>query len=214
MFADRYEAGVLLAKKLKEMYGDELAGNPQVLVLAIPRGGVVTGDAVAEYLGIKMDVVASRKIGTPYNPELAVGAVTPDGGFFANQEIIEAAGVSTTYINEQISKQKREIERRLIKFRGRADYKLEGRTVVLVDDGIATGATVLAAISWLKRQSLKKLIVAAPVCSRETLLRLKHMADEVLVLHSPVLFQAVGEFYQDFTQVEDDQVVAIMGKYL
>jgi predicted phosphoribosyltransferase len=118
-----------------------------------------------------------------------------------------------TYLDEQVAIQKREIERRLLKFRGSRDYQLAGKFVILVDDGIATGATVFAAINWLRSQKIRKLIVAVPVGPRDTITKLKTVADDVIVLQTPFLFEAVGEFYEDFSQVIDEDVVETMRKY-
>lgn len=213
-FHDRRDAAALLAVKLKEIYDKRfLAEEEKPLVLAIPRGGVITGDEIARWLKTDLDVIISKKIGAPDNPELAVGAVMHDGSFFPNYDIIVALGISEDYIRREISEKMKEIERRLDKFRGGKEYHLKGRTVILVDDGIATGATVFAAINWLKKQELKKLIVAIPVGPADTLEKLRQMTKDVVALHSPVVFMAVGEFYDDFAQVSDDEVVAIMSKY-
>ncbi|HEX6067444.1 MAG TPA: phosphoribosyltransferase family protein [Nitrososphaera sp.] len=211
-FKDRRDAAALLAIKLKEIYGKQFL-KEKPLILAIPRGGVVTGDEMAVRLGADLDVVVSKKIGAPGNPELAIGAVMHDGSFFPNADIITALGVDEDYIKQQISEKMKEIERRLGRFRGGREYRLEGRTVVLVDDGIATGATVFAAINWLKEQKLKKLIVAIPVGPADTIQRLKQIVSDVVVLRAPVVFMAVGAFYEDFKQVSDDEVVAIMSRY-
>lgn len=212
-FSDRREGGLVLARKLEKIYGQELVGNATALVMAIPRGGVVTGDAVAEHLHIKMDVVISRKVGAPSNPELAIGAVTPDGEFFANEDIIQATGATKSYITEQVARQRKEIKRRLLKFRGSMEYDLDGKTIILVDDGIATGATMFAAINWLKKRSPRKLVASAPVGSPDTISRLERAVDDVVVLHAPDYFHGVGQFFQDFSQVQDDEVVRIMKKY-
>ena len=213
-FHDRRDAAALLAVRLKEIYDKRfLTEKEKPLVLAIPRGGVVTGDEIAHWLGADLDVIISKKIGAPDNPELAVGAVMHDGSFFPNSDIIDALGITEDYIKLQISEKMKEIERRLDKFRGSKEYHLKGKTVVLVDDGIATGATVFAAINWLRKQDLKELIVAIPVGPADTIKRLRQIAKDVVVLHSPVAFMAVGEFYDDFAQVSDDEVVTIMNKY-
>jgi putative phosphoribosyl transferase len=211
-FRDRREAAALLAAKLQEVYHAEFL-EEKPLILAIPRGGVVTGDEIASRLGGDLDVVVSKKIGAPDNPELAIGAVMHDGSFFPNTDIIETLGIDEDYIKEQITQKMKEIERRLDRFRGGKEYNFGSRTGVLVDDGIATGATVFAAINWLKAQKLKKLIVAMPVGPADTIQRLKQVVGDVIVLYSPVIFMAVGAFYEDFAQVSDDEVVEIMGKY-
>lgn len=206
MFKDRVDAAEKLAKKLEWIKKE----NP--VILAIPRGGVVTGDVIAKILGLSLDIIVSRKIGAPYNPELAIGAVVHDGSFFPNSDLIAALEIPKKYLDEQITEQLQEIECRLVKFRGRKDYDLKDKTVVLVDDGIATGATVFVALEWIKKQKPKRVIVAIPVGPRDTIERLTKMA-EVVVLDDPVIFGAVGEFYQSFDQVEDYQVAEIMSSY-
>lgn len=210
-FKDRREAAGLLAEKLREKFPELLKERP--VILAIPRGGVVTGDEIAARLNADLDLIISKKIGAPENPELAIGALMHDGSFYPNEDIIRMLNVSSRYISEQSAEKMREIQRRLERFRGGKEYHIEGRVAILVDDGIATGATVFAAIEWLKNQKLKKLIVAVPVGPRETIFRLRQVVDYVVVLHCPSHFSAVGEFYDNFTQVEDDQVVEMMKKY-
>jgi predicted phosphoribosyltransferase len=136
-----------------------------------------------------------------------------DRSFFPNEDIIRILEVSEKYIQEQLKLQEQEIERRLVKFRGSSVYNLEGKIVFLVDDGIATGATLFAAIRWLRKQKVKKLVVAVPVGPSDTIARLEKLADEVAVLQAPLIFGSVGEFYSDFSQVTDDEVVRIMAKY-
>jgi predicted phosphoribosyltransferase len=212
VYKDRRDAAEFLAQKLDKKYGDSI-NRENAIILAIPRGGVITGDVIAERLGVSLDVLVSRKVGSPFNPELAVGAVMHDGSFFPNEDIIKMFDLPRTYLDEQVAIQKREIERRLLKFRGSRDYQLAGKFVILVDDGIATGATVFAAINWLRSQKIRKLIVAVPVGPRDTITKLKTVADDVIVLQTPFLFEAVGEFYEDFSQVIDEDVVETMRKY-
>ncbi|MEX1054308.1 MAG: phosphoribosyltransferase family protein [Nitrosopumilaceae archaeon] len=207
MFKDRVDAARKLAKKLEWLKKE----NP--IILAIPRGGVVTGDVIASELGAKLDIIVSRKVGAPDNPELAIGAVLHDGSYFPNERITIMLNVPQNYINQEIAVQMKEIERRLIRFRGSKEYNLEGKTVVLVDDGIATGATMFVAALWVKKQKPKKLIIATPVGAKETIDALSEIADKVVVLDSPVFFNAVGEFYQEFDQVDDYEVQEIMSKY-
>lgn len=225
IFIDRRDAAEQLAKKLewwkaettKESTGpDKLSTN--IVVLAIPRGGVVIGDVIASNLGSRLDIVVSRKIGAPSNPELAIGAVMPDGSVYTNENIVNHLSVPQEYIDSQAKAEVREIERRLYRFRGNIEYEesLRGKTVVLVDDGIATGATILAAAKWLRSKNLcKKLVIAAPVAppSDSTLESLKNLADEVVILYSPEPFYAVGQFYKKFPQVSDSEVIEIMQKY-
>lgn len=212
VYKDRKDAAEFLVQKLEEIYGNQLE-REHTVILGIPRGGVVTGDVIAEQLGVELDVLVSRKIGSPFNEELAVGAVMHDGTFFPNKDIIKTLDIPKMYIDRQIAVQMKEIERRLLKFRGSNNYYLEGKIVILVDDGIATGATIFAAIRWLRNQRVRKIVVAVPVGPPDTIMRLEKAADEVVVLQSPILFGAVGEFYQDFSQVTDDEVVEILQKY-
>lgn len=201
-FRDRIDAAQRLGKKLEEIPKDSI-------ILAIPRGGVVTGDVIAKMLGVSLDVIVSRKIGSPYNPELAIGAVAHDGSFFPNSNLINTLGITQDYLDEHIAEQMHEIERRLMKFRGKTDYDLKNKTVIIVDDGIATGATIFVALEWIKKQQPKKIIVAIPVGPKDTVERLRKIS-EVIVLHEPIVFGAVGEFYDSFEQIEDEQVIQIM----
>jgi predicted phosphoribosyltransferase len=187
----------------------------EIIIMAIPRGGVVIGDIIASSLGAELDIVVSRKIGAPHNPELAIGAVMHDGSFFPNEHVIRTLNVKQEYVNEQIFVQEKEIQRRLAKFRGSKQYVLMNKIVILVDDGIATGATMIAAIRWLGGQQPKTLMVAVPVAPKDTFDRLKEeqKVDQVIVLFLPVAFSAVGEFYKDFSQVSDEEVIEIMRRY-
>ncbi|HJU13701.1 MAG TPA: phosphoribosyltransferase family protein [Candidatus Nitrosotalea sp.] len=206
IFKDRADAARMLAKKL-EYLRDE---NP--VILAIPRGGVVTGDVIAKELGVKLDIIVSRKIGAPENRELAIGAVMHDGSFYPNTDIITALNVPREYVESEIKSELKEIERRLVKFRGNIKYDLQDKTVVIVDDGIATGATMFAAIWWLKKQHPKRLVAAIPVGPKDTIERLSQLA-EVVVLEAPEFFSAVGEFYYKFDQVEDSEVLEILKRH-
>lgn len=200
----------MLAQKLqglKERWGNSL------IVLAIPRGGVVTGEIIAKALGVGLDIIVAKKVGDPLNPEFAIGAVMHDGSFVPNEDVISSSDVSKQYIEESVSLLKKEIDRRLIKFRGNKTYHLVAKVALLVDDGVATGTTMFAAIKWLKTQRLRKLIVAIPVGPRDTIEKLRDIVDELIVLHSPSVFGAVGAFYQDFSQVTDDEVVKIMRRH-
>jgi len=207
LFQNREDAAKKLVKKLEWLKKE----NP--IILAIPRGGVITGNIIASELGAKLDIIVSRKIGAPDNPEFAIGAVMHDGSYFPNERNIIMLNVPQNYINQEIAVQMKEIDRRLVRFRGSKEYNFEGRTVVLVDDGIATGATMLVAALWVKKQKPKELIIALPVGPKETINMLSEVADKIIVLHLPYLFNAVGEFYQEFNQVDDYEVQEIMSKY-
>jgi len=207
LFQNREDAAKKLVKKLEWLKKE----NP--IILAIPRGGVITGNIIASELGAKLDIIVSRKIGAPGNPEFAIGAVMHDGSYFPNERNIIMLNVPQNYINQEIAVQMKEIDRRLVRFRGSKEYNFEDRTVVLVDDGIATGATMLVAALWVKKQKPKELIIALPVGPKETINMLSEVADKIIVLHLPYLFNAVGEFYQEFNQVDDYEVQEIMSKY-
>jgi putative phosphoribosyl transferase len=218
IFQDRFDAAEKLAEKLQWIKEEDKEGGIQrkSIILSVPRGGVVIGDLISRILDAKLDVVVSRKIGAPYNPELAIGAVMPDGSFFPNENIIKMLKISNSYINAEIAAQMKEIDRRLISFRGSKDYgnHLQYKTVVLVDDGIATGATILAATQWLKKKrNNKKLIIAVPVAPKDIADNLNKVADKVVILYSPSSFESVGQFYQDFSQVSDNQVKKIMHRH-
>ncbi|GBC85145.1 Putative phosphoribosyl transferase [bacterium HR11] len=207
VFRDRAEAARRLAERLEPFRGEDL------VILAIPRGGVVIGDGIARAIGGQLDVVVPRKLGAPYDPELAIGAVMHDGSVFLNEDVIEALGVPEEYIEKEKAAQMKEIERRLILYRGHREYRLEGRTVLLVDDGVATGATLLVAARWVRTQAPKKLVIAVPVGPPETIEKLQAVADEVVALLIPAQFGAVGEFYRDFSPVTDEEVRRIMRQY-
>ena len=219
IFQNRIDAGEKLTKRLFWLKQDRLKEERRqqsTVILAIPRGGVIIGDVIASELDAKLDVVVSRKIGAPNNPELAIGAVMPDGSYFINQEIVNMLNILQEYIQIQAHEQVKEIDRRLMSYRGSKEYdnEFEDKIVVLVDDGIATGATILASAQWIKnKQHCKKLVIAVPVAPREILDELNQVADEVIVLYSPLSFEAVGQFYQDFSQVSDNEVKEIMKKY-
>ena len=217
VFRNRTEAAKELAERLYWLKDGkhENKSATAAVIMAVPRGGVVIGDVIASQLGAKLDLVVSRKIGAPSNSELAIGAVMPDGSYFLN-EVADMINVSQDYIESQINKEVKEIDRRLIDFRGSRNYdnELEGKLAVLVDDGIATGATMLASARWIKeKHNCKKLVIAVPVAPREILEDLNNIADKVIVLYTPEPFGAVGRFYQDFNQVSDEEVKEIMKKY-
>jgi putative phosphoribosyl transferase len=217
-FQSRIDAGQKIAERLfglkLDLFGE--SGSQNIVILAVPRGGIIIGDIAASELVARLDVVISRKIGAPNNPELAIGAVMPDGSYFLNQEIIDMLNVSQEYIDIQASTQIKEIDRRLLSYRGSKEYdnEYQDKIIVLVDDGIATGATILASASWIKnKQRCRKLLIAVPVAPRSILKNLNEVADDVIVLYSPEDFMAVGAFYQNFAQIEDDEVKGIMKRH-
>lgn len=207
-FSDRREAGVLLAKRLKEM------DLKNVLVLAVPRGGIIIGYEVAMRLKAELDIIAPRKLHDPYNEELAIGAVMHDGTLFLNEDVISIHSVQNSYIEKEKKAQMAESARRLAAYRGKRPYpKIKGRTVVLVDDGVATGASMAVSSRWLRKEGAGRLIIASPVIHPDVLVRLKAESDEVVCLHSPSFFYAIGQFYERFDQVEDSEVVKLLNSY-
>lgn len=202
VFADRAEAGSRVAVALGAL-------PPDALILGIPRGGVVVARAIADALGLPLDVVVTHKLGAPGNPELAVGAIGPDGEAMLDPRVLEAiGGVSDVYLRAETERQVLEIHRRLERFRaGRDPIPVAGRTCVLVDDGIATGSTARAAIRWLRRQAALPVILAVPVAPAATAEALAAEADEVLCLLRPLTFYAVGQWYERFEEVTDEQVI-------
>jgi len=206
MFADRRDAGVQLISRLKEYKNQQ-----GVIVLALPRGGVATGYEIARSLNIPLDIVIVRKIGFPGQPELAIGAVSETGTVVLNTSIISTYGVPKEYIEREVSRQKEEISRRVKLYRkGKRLPSLEGRTVILVDDGVATGATMKSAIATLKEENLKKLIVALPVAPPGVVKELEQMVDLFICIETPFDFMAVGSYYHDFTQVSDEEVINLL----
>lgn len=206
-FRDRIDAGQQLAQKLTWLK------DKDAIVLAIPRGGVVVGDVVARSLNAKLDVIIPRKLGAPSNPELAIGAVMHDGSYYLNEYVVKVLNVDREYIHSEITEQIREIERRLELFRGSKEYDLTDKTIVLVDDGIATGATTMVAITWIKKQRPQMVVLATPVAPGEVARMFENAVDKLIVLMMPLEFGAVGEFYEDFEQIGDDEVVEILRKY-
>ncbi|OPY67029.1 MAG: putative phosphoribosyl transferase [Syntrophorhabdaceae bacterium PtaU1.Bin034] len=203
VFADRAEAGRKLAERLLDYRGRE-----GLLVLALPRGGVVVGFAVAEMLKASLDVFIVRKIGFPGQPELAIGAVAETGVRVVNDFLLSHYGIPQSYIEQQNEVLKKEIAKRIELYRnGKNLPPLKGRTVILVDDGVATGSTMKAAIETLRKAELERLVVAIPVAPLDTAEELEDMADDFICLLMPDDFIAVGAYYEDFRQTTDEEVV-------
>ncbi len=202
IFRDREEAGKALAKRLADLKGD-----PDVVVLGVPRGGVVVASEIARFLGAPLDVYITRKLGAPGNPELAIGALAEDGTLVLDEELIQTLGVPASYLEQEQARQQKEIQRRAALYRGgRAPISLTGKRVILVDDGVATGRTLEAAIRSLRQRPLKELILAVPVGPPSTIERLGALVDRVEVLATPEPFWAVGMFYENFRQTSDEEV--------
>ncbi|MEW6232588.1 MAG: phosphoribosyltransferase [Chloroflexota bacterium] len=205
LFKDRQQAGALLARKLEHLRGKD------VLVLALPRGGVVVGHQIARAMQASLDVYIAHKIGAPFNEELAIGAVASDGTIVLDDVLIAQLGVTSSYLEREIERQKREIQRRLECYRGKKPPPaVEGRIVILVDDGVATGATTKAALRALRKQNPARLLLAVPVGPPEAIQRLEQEADQVICLATPEPFWAVGRFFLDWAQISDTQVVCLL----
>lgn len=206
LYKDRRDAGKKLASLLMH-YKD----REDTLVLALPRGGVVVGHEVAKELHCPLDIIIIRKIGAPMQPELAIGAISETGAVVLNQDIISAYGISERYIKKEISKQREEISRRISLYRGgRGIISVNRKIIILVDDGVATGATIKAAIETLKGGNISRLVAALPVSSVGTEKEIKNMVDEWVCLKTPWDFMAVGGYYEDFTQVTDEEVARLL----
>jgi predicted phosphoribosyltransferase len=204
-FRDRKEAGERLAK---ELVGRKLQ-DP--IVLAIPRGGVVVGVELARALGAELDVVVSRKLRVPYQTELAFGALGEDGTLVLDHHLIEKVGLSSTQIQQEQDYQREQIRQRVARFRGdKPAVELANRSVIVTDDGIATGSTMLAALKTLRTNEPLELIVAVPVAPKHQLELIARHCDRIVCLYSPEDFMAVGQFYESFEPVEDQQVEQLM----
>lgn len=206
MFHDRKDAGKQLAQSLLN-YKD----NSKTLIIGIPRGGVVLAKEVAEILHLPLDITCPRKIGSPYNPEFAIGAITETGDGYFNEEVIQALGVTESQLQQLIEKEKQEATHRLLAFRkGLPERNLEGKKVILVDDGLATGSTMKAAITSMRHEGVSHVIVAVPVSPPDTLHEMRQLADEVICLEAPENFMAVGQFYLHFDQTSDKEVESLL----
>jgi putative phosphoribosyl transferase len=202
VFQSRRDAGRQLAARL-EAY----VGRDDVIVLALPRGGVPVGYEVALALGVPLDVLTVRKLGVPKQPELALGAIASGGGVFLNEDVVRATGVGEAELHAIEARERAELERREKLYRGtRPAPRLRGRTVIVVDDGMATGASMRAAVTALRSLQPARIVVAVPVAPADAVARLEHAADEFVSVLTSVEFFAVGQFYRDFDQTTDADV--------
>jgi putative phosphoribosyl transferase len=205
-YADRVEAGRALATRLQAF-----AGRDDVVVLALPRGGVPVAAEVARALAAPLDVLLVRKLGAPDHPELAIGAIAEGGVRLVNEDILSSLGLGLDAIDRVFAAEQPELERRLRAYRGdRAPVAVGGRTAIVVDDGLATGASMEAACRAVAARGAARIVVAVPVAAHEAVTRLRAVAHEVVTVATPSPFWAVGAWYDDFSQTTDEQVVEVL----
>jgi len=209
MFKNRIGAGQRLAEKLEQELSEDERKN--LIVLSIPRGGVVVGNEIAKHVGCPHDVIVTKKLRAPMQSELAIGAVgETSGSLYINKRLLEDLGISDEYLEKEVSDRQEEIRRREKLYRqSRKALDLKGKIVLIVDDGAATGATVVAAAREAWERQPKKVVIGLPVVAKDTLKKLEKEADAVVFLSAPEIFYAVGQFYQEFEQVSDEEVVEI-----
>jgi len=202
LFKNRIIAGQQLAKKLSF-----LKDQKKIIILGIPRGGVVVAKEISKLLKAPLDIIVTKKIPAPFHPELALGAVGIMGEPVIDEELIQKMKVDQKYLDDQINQLRKKVIDKEKQFRQeKPPLDLKEKTIILIDDGIATGATIIAAIKIIRQSDPSKLIVATPVIAKDTLSKIEKLADEVIYLQAPSLFFAVGQFYKDFEQVLDDEV--------
>lgn len=205
LFRDRKEAGRILAGALEDFKGQG------TVILGIPRGGVVVAEEASELLNTEFDIIFSRKISAPDNPELAIGAINEGGKVFLDAYFVSRIAVSEDYIKAEAKRQAEEIARRAILFRRIIPkVPLEAKTVIIVDDGLATGSTMQASLYAVRQEKPARLIAACPVASNDAVEKVRNYCDEVVCLKVPEFFSAVGQFYKNFDQTTDEDVVAIL----
>ncbi len=201
-FADRRDAGRQLAEQLASL----AAENP--VVVALPRGGVPVAKEIAEALGAPLEILTVRKLGAPHNPEYGIGALAEDGTCVVDAEAAKVLGLRNGELDAIVAREAAELVRRVRAYRGdRAPLDLDGRTVIVVDDGVATGVTDTAALRAVRRRRPRRVVLAVPVCSPEALERLQRETDQIVCLQVPRLLRGVGQYYLDFSQVSDEEVL-------
>ena len=204
-FTDRFVAAKELAKELQKYKNDK-----NTIILAIPRGGVQTGYTLAKELNLPLDIVLTKKIGYPGNREYAIGAVSLKS-YIVDESLVKTGMVSQEYIEREVTEIRKLLEKRYRRYRGEKEpCTVRGKTVIITDDGVATGRTILAAIDLLREDEPEKIIVAVPVGPPDTINHLKMKADEVACVLVPEMFYAIGQFYSDFTQVEDEEAIRML----
>ena len=201
-FSDRYDAAMQLAPLLEKYK------NEKGVILAVPRGGVPIGYYLAKYLDFPLDLLMTKKLGHPGNEEFAIGAVSLEGSV-----VEETMGVPEQYIREETRRIREQLKERYIKFMGnKGPVDIKGKIIIVVDDGVATGRTILSTIKILRNKEPRKIVVAVPVASEEAADRIKEVVDDFICLHTPYPFYGVGRFYADFTQVEDEDVLLLLNE--
>lgn len=206
IFSDRSEAGRLLARELSDY-----EGRKDVIVFGLPRGGVPVAAEVARTLHVPLDVLVVRKLGAPVQEELAIGAIGEGGVRVLNTRLVDSIGISDAEIDRIAAREERELERRVKAYRGgHRALDVRGKTVVVIDDGVATGATMRAGLQTLRAMGAQRIVAAAPVGAQDSVDLLAHDADEVVVLETPACFNAVGQWYENFGQTTDDEVRALL----
>ncbi|NGX51629.1 MAG: putative phosphoribosyl transferase [Chlamydiae bacterium] len=205
-YKDRAEAGQKLAEALKAYQNRD-----DVIVLGLARGGVIIAAEIGRALSLPFDLIMVRKIGAPSNPELAIGAITESGKGFFNEELIHALNVPQDYLEAAIQSEQALAQKRLALYRkNRSPPELKGKRVILVDDGIATGATMIAAVRSTRERGAKEVVIAIPVAPPDTLKRMESVADELICLFSTDDFQGISQFYAIFPQIEDDEIIKLL----
>jgi len=205
IFRDRQDAGRQLAIVLQRFRSE----GP--LVLGLARGGVVLAHQIATVLDCDLDVLVARKVGAPGHPEFGIGAVAPDGVQVSNPRVLEFLAISESAFDQLANRERAEVDRRLLLYRSRAGPPaVRGRTAIVVDDGLATGVTALASARYVRTLQPRRLVLAVPVCSQPAHEVLQPEVDEMICLSRPEQFRAVGEWYQDFSQVEDDEILDLL----
>jgi putative phosphoribosyl transferase len=213
-FKDRASAAIILSTMLKGEIKAKKDQEQQILVLGVPRGGIVVADTVAQKLNADFDIVIPRKLRAPDNKENSIGAIMPDGSMYLDGLKLRWLKVSPEYIEKEKEEQLREVVRRAALYRpDNREYNIRDRIVILVDDGIASGATLIPAARWIKNQQPKQLIIAAPVAREQALELLKKEADQLKFIITPSNFIAMNQFYRNFEPVADEQVLDILKKW-
>lgn len=206
MFENRFDAGKQLAEKLSNE-------GKNSLIIALPRGGVAVGFPIAQALQTVLEVIIVRKLGTPNNPELGFGAVAEDGILFLDTELLDLLQITNSTITFLREKEEKELERHKQQYRnGQSLPLLTNKTIILVDDGLATGVTAHAALLSLKKHHPKKIIFAIPVCSQDTALAIRPMVDAIICLETPKQLDAIGGYYRNFDQMTDEEVLSFLQK--